>query len=292
MNIGIFPSHDLLVDKLDWLRCVGRVVDDRGFHSLWLPEHVAMFEVISSQSPYRKEALVAQDGLGTMDPLSCLAFLAAMTSHVRLGTGICVLPQRQPLFLAKEATTIDILSGGRLDLGLGVGWVREEFQAVGAPFEERGSVADSYLQIMKTLWVDATSSFDDGGPYTLPACQQYPKPVQSPHIPVHIGGNSKSALRRVARFGQGWYAFNLDPDGLRDHLHLLDQLLDEEGRRRGDIAVSVCGFLRPTEIDDINRYREAGADQVILFVGDLGATDTERRINELADRIVEPAREL
>jgi hypothetical protein len=96
----------------------------------------------------------------------------------------------------------------------------------------------------------------------------------------------------VARFGQAWYAFNLDPDGLRDHLHLLDQLLDEEGRRRGDIAGSVCGFLRPTEIDDIKRYREAGADQVILFVGDLGSTDTERRINELADRIVEPAREL
>ncbi len=138
MNIGIFPSHDLNVDKLDWLRCVGRVADERGFHSLWMPEHVVMFDAISSQSPYRKEPLVAVEGLGTMDPLSCLAFLAAITTNVRLGTGICVLPQRQPLFLAKEATTIDILSSGRLDLGLGVGWVREEFEALGGGLREKG----------------------------------------------------------------------------------------------------------------------------------------------------------
>jgi probable F420-dependent oxidoreductase len=291
MDIGIFPSHDLKVDKLDWLRCVGRVTDERGFHSLWMPEHVVMFDAITSESPYRKEPLVAVEGLGTMDPLSCLAFLAGITSNVRLGTGICVLPQRPPLFLAKEATTIDILSAGRLDLGLGVGWVREEFEALGVDYKGRGAAADAYLQIMRSLWVDAVSSFDDGG-FVLPACRQYPKPVQAPHVPVHIGGNSKSALRRAARFGQGWYAFNLDPDGLRHHTQMLDEMLEEEGRPRDDISVSVCGFLRQLEIDDVKQYRDAGADQVILFAGELGKDDTERRLNELADKFVEPARQL
>jgi probable F420-dependent oxidoreductase len=289
MDIGLFPSHDLRVDKLEWLRTVGRVADERAFHSLWMPEHVVMFDAISSESPYRKEPLVAIEGLGTMDPLSCLAFLAAITSKVRLGTGICVLPQRQPLFLAKEAATIDILSAGRLDLGLGVGWVREEFEALGAPYEDRGAVADAYLQIMRSLWVDATSSFDDGT-FVLPPCRQYPKPVQSPHVPVHVGGNSKSALRRAARFGQGWYAFNLDPKGLHDHMQVLDGLLAEEGRSRDDLSISVCGFLRPLELDDIKRYRDAGADQVILFAAELGADNTEKTLNDLADKLVEPAR--
>jgi probable F420-dependent oxidoreductase len=291
MNIGLFPSHDLRVDKLEWLRCVGRVADERGFHSLWLPEHVVMFDAITSESPYRKEPLVAAEGLGTMDPLACLAFLAGITRNVRLGTGICVLPQHQPLFLAKEAATIDILSAGRLDLGLGVGWVREEFEALNVPYERRGTVADAYLEIMRTLWVDPTSFFVDGD-FVLPACQQYPKPIQSPHVPVHIGGNSKSALRRTARFGQGWYAFNLSPKELGEHLQTLDEMLNAEGRSQADVCISVCGFLRHLEIDDVKRYQDAGADQVILFAAELGSEDTERRLNELADKFVEPAREL
>jgi alkanesulfonate monooxygenase SsuD/methylene tetrahydromethanopterin reductase-like flavin-dependent oxidoreductase (luciferase family) len=158
-------------------------------------------------------------------------------------------------------------------------------------YERRGAIADAYLQIMRSLWVDAASSFDDGA-FVLPECRQYPKPVQAPHVPVHIGGNSKSALRRAARFGQGWYAFNLDPDGLHHHMRQLNEMLDEAGRRRGDISVSVCGFLRELEIDDVKRYRGAGADQVILFAGELGSEDTERRLNELADQFVEPARGL
>ena len=131
-----------------------------------------------------------------------LTYLAARTSTVRLGTAMLLLPQRNPVYVAKEVSSLDWLSGGRVDLGIGVGWLKEEFDALNVPWERRGRRTDEYLEVLRTLWVDDTSSFH-GETYDLPPCEMFPKPVQQPHPPVHIGGETTAALRRAARHRPG-----------------------------------------------------------------------------------------
>ena len=194
------------------------------------------------------------------------------------------------MFAAKEAATVDYLSGGRLDLGVGVGWIRDEFTALQLRREDRGRLADRNLEIMRTLWVDDVSEYHDRG-YDLAPSRAFPKPVQQPHPPIHVGGHSDAALRRVARYGQGWYAFNLDPLEFAERARALESVMRDHGRDVAELTVSVCPFARAVDIDVVHRYRDAGADQVIL----LGALDAESMLATLdrfAAEIVEPARAL
>ena len=180
---------------------------------MWVAEHVVLFDDYRSAYPYAANGRIpAPPESGMLEPFTALAFLAAVTKTLRLGTGICLLPQRNPVYTAKEAANVDFLSGGRLDLGIGVGWLAEEFRAVAAPFEHRGARCRSYVEVMRALWCDAVSEYKDEF-YELPACRMYPKPVQRPHPPLHFGGESDAALRRVADLGQGWYGFNRDSAG-------------------------------------------------------------------------------
>ena len=158
---------------------------------------------------------------------------------MRLGTGICLVPQRNPIYTAKQVADVDFLSRGRLDFGIGVGWLREEFEALGVPWERRGARTRECIEVMKTLWCDEVSSYA-GAFYTLPGCLQNPKPVQKPHPPLFFGGESDAALRRVAQLGQGWFGFGLSPDDLAAHLERLDALLAREGRKRSDVQVQVA----------------------------------------------------
>ena len=139
------------------------------------------------------------------------------------------MPQRNPVYTAKQVVDLDNLSGGRVDFGIGVGWLKEEFDVVAAPFEQRGARTDEYLEVMRSLWTDGTASSSRASTTTLPECRMYPKPVQKPHPPIHVGGESDAALRRVARHGQGWYSFNRLPEELDEPLARLDELLAAEG---------------------------------------------------------------
>ena len=214
----------------EYLRTLGTAAEEPGFHSLWIAEHVVLFDDYASHYPYSADGRIPACGKsGFLDPFDALAFLAACTTRVRLGTGICLVPQRNPVYTAKEAATVDWLSGGRLDFGVGVGWLAEEFRALGVPFERRGERCRDYLEVMRRLWCDPVSAFA-GEFYELPACREYPKPVQQPHPPIYFGGESEAALRRVADVGQGWYPFSLEPEELAERLVVLDQL-PGEGRR-------------------------------------------------------------
>jgi len=264
----------------DLLAAIGREAEDREFATIWVGEHVVLFEEYASSYPYADDGRIpAPPGTGLLEPLNTLSFLAARTSTVRLGTAMVLLPQRNPVYTAKEVATLDWLSGGRVDLGIGVGWLEEEFRAVNVPWPRRGRRTDEYLEVLRTLWVDDTSQFE-GEFYSLNPCQMFPKPLQSP-VPIHIGGESDAALARVARSGDGWHTFNRAPDQLAGPLARLDSLLDAAGRSRGDIEVTVCPYFQPLDGDVAARYAEAGADAVSALLIPIDEDSLRTQLDDL-----------
>ena len=191
-----------------------------------------------------------------------------------------LLPQRNPVYVAKEVSSLDWLSGGRVDLGIGVGWLKEEFDALNVPWERRGRRTDEYLEVLRTLWVDNPSSFH-GETYDLGPCEMFPKPVQQPHPPVHIGGETAAALRRAARLGQGWHTFNRSPDELAAGLAELDGHLEEAGRSRADLRITVCPYFQQLTPEAVERYAEAGADAVAALFFAFTAEDVARAFEDL-----------
>jgi probable F420-dependent oxidoreductase len=244
------------------LAAVGAGAEERGISTIWVGEHVVLFDQYRSHYPYAPDGrLPVMPGTGLLEPLTTLAFLAAHTSTVRLGTAMLLLPQRNPVYTAKEISTLDWLSKGRVDLGVGVGWLKEEFDALQVSWPSRGARTDEYLAVLNTLWCDEVSSFA-GDFYSLSPCRMDPKPIQLPHPPIHIGGESEPALRRTARLGQGWHTFNRLPEDLAEPLARLDTLLAEAGRTRSDVRITVCPYFQELTPDRVEQYAAAGADAV------------------------------
>lgn len=288
MEIGVFAPIATRWATPESLAAAAVAAEERGFHSMWVPEHVVLFDSYESRYPYSEDGrLPAGSQTPILEPLNLLAFLAANSRTIRLGTGICILPQRNPVYMAKESASVDWLSQGRVDLGLGIGWLAEEFQAVGVDFDRRGDRCSEYVQVMKRLWCDPVSEFH-GEFYDLPACRQYPKPVQQPHPPIHFGGESGAALRRVADLGQGWFSFARAPEDVPRKLETLDRLLAERGRTREEIKVSVGPYLLGFDEDAVARYREVGVDQLILTVFARSLDDYVAALDDAVRKIVEP----
>jgi probable F420-dependent oxidoreductase len=286
MKIGIFAPLGNPFATPDYVRTLGPAAEERGFHSIWVAEHVVLFDHYASRYPYAPDGRIpVPSESGIIDPFIALSFLAAGTRRIRLGTGICLVPQRNPVYTAKEVASIDYLSDGRVDFGVGIGWLKEEFDALGVPFEKRAARTRDYLKMMQRLWGDPISQYE-GEFHSLSPCRQYPKPVQHPHPPIHFGGESDAALKRVADLGQGWFGFGIDPDATHERLARLDRLLDERGRRRADLLVSISPYMTPTDLDLVKRYRDAGVDQVIVLVLGTSRDDLLRSLDGLAPAIV------
>ena len=292
MKIGLFAPLGNPFSTPEYISILGREAEERGFHSIWVAEHVVLFDEYESKYPYAADGKIPAGGEnGILEPFTALAYLAAVTEHIRLGTGICLVPQRNPVYTAKEVSTVDWLSNGRVDFGVGVGWLKEEFDACNVSFERRGDRCREYIEVMRRLWEDPVSEHH-GEFYDMPALRQYPKPIQQPYPPIHFGGESNAALKRVADIGQGWYPFDLDPDGLRSRLDDLDTLFAGNGRTRSDITVSICPYRRPADLELVRGYRDAGADEVVLVMSARDAAGVTARIAELAETILGPARDL
>ncbi len=269
MKFGLFAALAAPYVTQDGLVTLAQESEARGFESLWVAEHVVLFDEYAPDYPYAEDGrFPATADSGILEPLSTLAFLAAHSSTIRLGTGILLLPQRNPVYTAKEVANIDWLSGGRFDLGIGVGWQQEEFAAVNVSWPQRGRRADEYIAVMRSLWTDDETSFE-GDFYSVAKARMYPKPVQSP-LPIHIGGESDAAMRRAAALGDGWYTFNRLPADVGPALSRLDELLDQNGRSRSDVQISVCPYLQGLTPEMVAEYGEAGVDRVIGMV--FGAT--------------------
>jgi probable F420-dependent oxidoreductase len=232
-----------------------------GFSSVVVADHLVFPVTIHSRYPYTVSGAFPGQG-DALDQLSLMAFVAGKSRRLRLISSVMILPHRNPVVTAKMLATIDVLSGGRVTVGVGVGWLREEFQALGAPdFDRRGAVSDEYLRIFKTLWTQDPASFR-GEFYSFEALRCLPHPTQKPHPPIWVGGHSKVALRRVARLGDGWHpvgatpAVPLRPPEMRASLDELRRLADAERR---DFAALTISFKAP--LYDPRQGVDGGADR-------------------------------
>ncbi|PJE24445.1 MAG: LLM class F420-dependent oxidoreductase [Mycobacterium sp.] len=242
---------------------VAAAAEGHGFATLWAGEHVVMVDDSESRYPYSDSgAIVVPAEADWLDPVIALSFAAAASSRIRLATGVLLLPEHNPVIVAKQAASLDRLSGGRLTLGIGVGWSREEFEALGVPFQGRAARTAEYVAAMRTLWREEVASFD-GRFVAFDSIRVNPKPVAGQGIPVVVGGNSDAALRRVADWGDGWYGFNLDGvEEVRDRVGRLEKLCIEAGRDRARLRLAVA--LAAARVDDVGALAELGVDELVL----------------------------
>jgi probable F420-dependent oxidoreductase len=224
-----------------------------GFSSVVIADHIVQPVQIASTYPYTTSGGFPSDG-DALEQLALMAFVAAKTRRLRLITSVMILPHRNPLFTAKSLATIDVLSEGRVTVGVGVGWLREELAALHAPdFDHRGAVSDEYLRLFKTVWTNAPASFR-GEFYSFDELWCLPQPVQKPHPPIWVGGHSRAALRRAARYGDGWHpvganpASPLRPDEMRAKVAELRGLTEAEGRDPAALTISYKAPLYDTTL--------------------------------------------
>ena len=230
--------------------------------TLWAGEHVVMVDRADTRYPYADDGRIAvPSNADWLDPLLALSFAAATTTSIRLATGVLLLPQHNPLVVAKQAATLDVLSKGRFVLGVGIGWSREEFTALGVPFGGRADRTRESVEVMRALWRDDVASFDGE---TVHFCEvrSYPKPVRDRRLPVFLGGNSDAALDRVAAYGDGWYGFNLARAEVGERVTSLRERIRRAGRDPDSVATAVS--LRDGRAEDLGELTALGLDELVL----------------------------
>jgi len=261
-HIGPLARGDVLTN----IRTTAQTAEALGFDSVWVGDHIVTPLHITSKYPYTASGsfpLDPQEPL--LEPLSVLSFVAACTSKVRLGTAVLVLPHRHAVVTAKTVATLDVLSGGRVIFGVGVGWMEEEFKALNAPFAERGAFSDESVAVMKELWTSETPHFA-GRFYNFSDVRCEPRPVQKPHPPIWVGGHTGPALRRVVEYGDGWAAVVFSPQEFAERLEKLKERAARAGRDLSTVTLCVSprGKRPEAMVEDIPRYQELGATCLYL----------------------------
>jgi probable F420-dependent oxidoreductase len=242
---------------------LAQVAEQVGVESMWTIEHVVIPVGYQSTYPYNKSGkLPGGESLPIPDPLLPLAFVAAVTKKIRLATGILILPQRHPIYVAKEVATLDVLSGGRAILGVGVGWLAEEFKALGVPFAERGARTNESIRALRSLWKPQAEAFD-GKFYKWDAVESNPKPVQPGGVPIVIGGHTDAAARRAARLGDGFFPARGDLETLGRLRGVLKDECTKIGRDVGAIEIT-SGSPGKTDVDVVRRYRDLGVARMTV----------------------------
>jgi probable F420-dependent oxidoreductase len=237
---------------------VARAAEAAGFESVWTGEHIVLPQPMLSSFPLAPETPM-------LDTVVALTWIAAHTKRLRIASGIIVLPQRNPLLLAKELASVDVVSGGRLIIGLGAGWLEPEFKALGVPMEGRGERMEDTLRAMRALWTMEQPEHH-GTSASFSHVTAYPRPVQRPMPPVVVGGESRAALRRAVTIGNGWYGFGLTVEDTKRHIESLRQLRDQHARpaELGDLEITVTP-VGPFDRRTVDAYAAAGVHRLVVL---------------------------
>lgn len=295
MKVGAFLPPWGPTASVERVELFASAAESNGYHSLWVGDHVAFPRGVASSYSYREGGSTPFDPDDPhLEPLTLLAYIAARTREIRLGTSVFVLPMRNPVVSAGQLGNLQALSRGRLQLGIGSGWMREEFEALGADFARRGAVTDEYVALLRHLWAGSTSAFR-GEHYEVRSLGL--RPLPDPPIPISVGGNSEVAMRRAARLGDGWQPLRLAPRDAGTAVRRLHELAAAQGRDPGTLSVSLRAPLLDLETsrrgpdgaaagvgercaDLLAGYREAGVDEFIVEFPYPG-TPAERQIDWL-----------
>ena len=267
MRYGVAIPHANKFAKPGAIRAMARTIEDLGFDSIWVSDHI----IVPEGSGYIPEFMD--------EPLAVLSFLAAETTHVTIGTSVLIVPYRDPVFAAKFLSSVDYLSEGRLVVGIGAGWLQEEFVALGVPYEERGPRTDEYLRVYRNLWETETSSFDGQWKH-YDKMRMFPKQAEDRRgtIPIWVGGNGAPSIRRAAELGDGWHPINLSPAQLAELMLAYREQCEKFGKQPGPVCLRHMpgGRTQPggdrapltgtadEQAADIRDYAEAGLDELML----------------------------
>jgi len=281
VKLGIFGINTGPCASPETATRVARAAEVAGFESVWTGEHVVLPDPQAPPSP-------APPQHPMLDPAVALAFLAAHTERLRLATGIIILPQRNPLVLAKQLASVDVLSRGRLIFGLGAGYLKPEFDALGARFDDRGSRTDEYIDAIRVLWTQPQPVFA-GRTVHFGGIDAHPRPLQKPHPPIVVGGTSAAALRRAVLRGNGWYGFLRDLEAAKTDIAGLSAAAHEATRPAalGVLEISVTPPPR-IDLDGALRYRDLGVARLVL----LPSARDEAAMLRWVDQTAELARKL
>lgn len=273
MRFGLYGLHrGSSVDAAVLAERAARA-EEVGFESLWVGDHIALPP--SAPDP---------SGEPRLEALAALTFLAAATTRVRLGAGVLVLPQRQPVLLAKQLSSIDVLSRGRLIVGVGVGYVEDELRALGASPNDRAAMTEEHMTVIRTLWSGQVVSFH-GRWVSFADVQQSPRPLQQPGPPVVVGGHVRGALRRAARIGDGWFGWELAPDEVRAARAVLTEASAETGRDPDELEITIAP-KPPFTPDAVKRFAEVGVDRLVLQPARFTGAEIDELIEHAGDELI------
>ncbi len=279
MRIGIFVFQ---TERTVDIAVLAQEAEQLGFESFWVPEHCII--PVRTTTPFRDSppGSLPEQYNRIVDPFVALARASAVTKTIRLGTGVCLVPERNPLLLAKEVATLDHMSGGRFLFGIGAGWLREETEIMGGDFTHRWGQTREAILAMKELWTREEAEFH-GRYYDFPPVRSFPKPAQIPHPPVLLGGNARNVFNRVVEWGDGWIPTRMPIEEIARGRQVLSRLAEETGRDPESIQVVALGqpgeFRNP---DTIEQLDEAGASDVVIQVTNSEGDGTPEEIREIA----------
>lgn len=280
MQIGIstFPT-----DYSPDIAQIACKAEEVGFESLWVPEHVFIPAHSNTKWPGSVEGTIPKIYADIVDPFIALARASAVTKTLKIGTAICLVPQRNPLLLAKEVASLDLCSGGRFLFGIGAGWLREETQILGGDFDRRWTQTKDSVLAMKQLWTQTKSEYH-GEFYDFPPVYSFPRPVQRPHPPVLLGGMAKNVLKRVVSWGDGWIPNVVTPEEVKESRVFLNELARDAGRDPSSIEITVAG--QPPDSALIQQYEDAGADRVVIRLSKIDEDQTLDQVYEIAKAVL------
>src|SRR5437016_8665259 len=280
MKIGVnmtFSSRSIDV------AVIAQKAESLGFESLWLPEHPVIPVHVTTRYQVSPDGAIPPSMSDIADPFLALARDSAVTTTIKLGTGICLVPERNPLLLAKEIATLDHFSNGRVLFGIGAGWLQEETEIMGGDFARRWSQTREAVLVMKELWTKEEAEYH-GTFYDFPAVRSFPKPAQQPHPPVLLGGSARNVFQRVVAWGDGWMPIRVTPEEVKMGRATLDALAAADGRDPSAIDITVFG--QTSDPEALHRFAEAGANRVIVrlstTLNDVALTELE----QMAERVL------